>query len=390
MMNINCLKKQRGAIVPAVVISLPILLLAAGWALDFGHTFVNKTRLQNALDATALSAAITINRNIKNGTEPATNAGIATFNQFKAASGNNELAGLNGGALVFEYSRTLNPWGSLDPGTDKFAFVRVTSTNMLQVTPVLIRILNQFSNPMPVPAIATAGPVGNNCELVPLVICPKAGAPTGCDETGCNGIPFHIRVCLKGGTNAAKQDTCQNASLPSGNFGLLRFDGFAGGDDIKKLLAGTVNTCTNDPGWEPGNKVGPVSQGIKARFDADLVQTEYKPPIYQNPFPYGGYHPQYVADTNVKLAKNPVPAGTAYKRVMAVPVVDDCYKEPLNIIAASCFLLTEQAQQHGGSNEIIGELTEACPGPGAFSPIENKLFGPYKIVLFKSPGSGDS
>ena len=109
-MKINCSKKQRGAIVPAVVIALPILLLAAGWALDFGHTFVNKTRLQNALDATALSAAITINRNIKNGTGPATDAGIATFDQFIAASGNNELAGLNGDGLVFEYSRTLKPW----------------------------------------------------------------------------------------------------------------------------------------------------------------------------------------------------------------------------------------------------------------------------------------
>ncbi|MFA5017306.1 MAG: pilus assembly protein TadG-related protein, partial [Methylobacter sp.] len=378
-------KKQRGVVVVVVTIALPVLLLIMGLALDFGHVFVNKTRLQNALDATALSAAIAINKNIKNGTGPATDAGKATFNKFIAGSGNDELAGLAANNLVFDYSRTLNPWGTFDPVTDKFAYVRVTSTGMLNVTPVLIKVTNRFTDDIPIPAIATAGPVGNSCELVPLVICPQEGAPTGCDENGCNGIPFHTKVCLKGGTAAAKEGTCQDPSLPTGNFGLLRFDGFAGGADIRELLAGTVNTCTNNPTWENGNKVGPVTQGIEDRFEADLVQTEY-----QGEFPNGGYHPQYIADTNAQLAKTPVPAGTANKRVMAVPVVENCSASPVNIVAASCFLMTEVPTHTGTANEIIGELTAACPGPGAFDPTNPVLFGPYKIVLFKSPGSVDS
>jgi len=241
---------------------------------------------------------------------------------------------------------------------------------------------------MRVPAIATAGPVGNNCNLVPLVICPKPGVPAGCDTTSCNGIPFHTKVCLKGGTNAAKQDTCQDKSLPSGNFGLLRFDGMAGGADIRALLAGTVNVCTNNPTWENGNKVGPVSQGIESRFEADLVQTPYGKD--QVSFPGGGYYPQYVSDTNKELAKTPVPAGTAYNRIMAVPVVEDCSTSPVNIVAASCFLMTEIPTHKGTANEITGELTSVCPGPGAFDPTNPVLFGPYKIVLFKSPGSNDS
>jgi len=390
-MEINCTKKQRGSVVVVVTIALPISLLIMGWALDFGHVFVNKTRLQNALDATALSTAIAINYDVNKVKADAEAKGIETFDQFNAASGNAELVDLNGGELVFDYSKTLDPWNSFNPTpADPFAFVKVTSTNMLNVTPVLIRILNQFSGDIAVPAIATAGPVGNNCELAPLVICPKEGVTPGCDETGCNGIPFHTKVCLKGGTNAAKQETCQDPSLPSGNFGLLRFDGMAGGDDIRKLLAGTVNTCSNDPSWENGNKVGPVSQGIKKRFDEDLVQTEYKRPDYEDPFPDGGYHPEYVTETNEKLAQIPKPEGIPYNRIMAVPVVEDCEAESLNIIAASCFLLTEQAQQHGGSNEIFGELTGVCPGPGTFNPANPVLFGPYKIVLFKSPKSSDS
>jgi Flp pilus assembly protein TadG len=384
-MKINCAKKQRGAIVPAVVIAMPILLLVMGWALDFGHVFVNKTRLQNALDATALSAATVINKDIKNGTGPATAAGKVTFDQFIAGSGNNELNELKSDDLVFEYSRTLNPWGTFDPATDSFAYVRVTSTNMLNLTPVLIQVTNQFTDDLPIPAISTAGPVGNNCELVPLVICPKAGAPTGCDEYGCNGIPYHTRVCLKGGTEAAKDGTCQDPSLPTGNFGLLRFDGFSGGDDIKKLLAGTVNTCANTATWENGNKVGPVSQGIETRFENDLVQTEYK-----STMPAGGYQPQYNAETNAQLAKIPVPDGKANNRIVAVPVVEDCSSTPVKIVAASCFLMTEKPTHTGTANEIIGELTGTCPGPGTFDPINPVLFGPYKIVLFKSEGSSDS
>lgn len=389
-MKVNCLKKQRGTVVVVVTIALPILLLIMGLALDFGHVFVNKTRLQNALDATALSAAIAINKNIKNGTGPATDAGKATFNKFIVSSGNNELAGLTSDDLVFEYSKTLNPWGTFNPATDSFAYVRVTSNGMLNLKPVLLQVTNQFTNDLPVPAVSTAGPVGNNCELTPLVICPKAGAPTGCDEYGCNGIPFHKKVCLKGGTAAAKDGTCQDPSLPTGNFGLLRFDGFSGGNDIKNLLAGTVNTCANTATWENGNKVGPVSDGIEKRFTDDMVQTEYKPPIYPDPYPAEGYQPQYASETNTQLAKTPVPAGIANNRIVAVPVVDGCDTATPKIIAASCFLMTEKPTHTGTANEIIGELTGICPGPGTFDPKNPTLFGPYKIVLFKSFGSSDS
>ena len=104
---------------------------------------------------------------------------------------------------------------------------------------------------------------------------------------------------------------------------MLRFDGFSGGDDIKDLLAGTVNTCANNPTWENGNKVGPVSQGIETRFENDLVQTEYK-----GDMPYGGYQPQYASETNAQLAKIPVPDGIANNRIVAVPVVDDCTTTP--------------------------------------------------------------
>jgi len=380
-MKINCSKKQRGAVVPLVTIALPVLLLAAGLALDLGHTFVNKTRLQNALDAAALSAAITIDKDSTKNTAAATTAGIATFNLLKATSGNNELASLNGAALVFEYSKKLVPFTA---GTTPPAFVRVTSTNMLTVRPALIRVLSRFKSDIPVPAIATAGPVGQNCNLVPLVICPTPGNPQiGCDATGCNGISFNEEVCLKGGTAAQMSGACQSASLPTGNFGFLMFNGMPGGNNVRQLLAGNVNICTNTASWENGNKVGPEVQGLTDRMNADPVQTLYKAPTYTPP-----YYSQYVQATQ---AINPIPNGKIpYNREMAVPVADNCNSPNPNIIASACFFMTILPTHQGNTNEIVGELTRVCPGPGAFSPISPTLFGPRKIVLFKSPGSGDS
>lgn len=381
-MKINNSKKQRGAVVPLVTIVLPLMLFSAGWALDFGHVFVDKSRLQNALDATALSAAIAINRDLNRDTSAATGKGLETFNQFKAGLGNSELAGLNANSLRFEYSKTLSPF---TPGTNPPAFVRVTSAGMMAVSPVLLRVFSQFNNDIAVPAVATAGPVGQNCSLVPLVLCPSDGEPVGCNANGCNGIPYETKVTLKGGSGSQGSGGCDHSSDQSGNFGLLRFNGFAGGSDIRSLLAGNVNVCVNTATWENGNKVGPVSQAIDDRFDDDLVRT-----VYSNIVPGVKGYPQYLAETAAQLAKTPVPAGTAYNRIMPVPVVDDCSKSSVNIVAASCFLLTERATHTGTENAIVGELLRSCPGPGEFDPRKPVLNGPYKVVLYKSSGSSDS
>lgn len=196
-----------------------------------------------------------------------------------------------------------------------------------------------------------------------------------------NGIPFNQRVCLKGGTKAAKSGTCQSSDVPTGNFGLLRFDGMAGGDDIRELLAGTVNVCTNTAVWENGNKVGPVTQGIGTRFDKDINDTEYfednnNTQTYKNdsdavPLPYH--------DGKIK----------GYRQV-AVPVVANCNALPIQISRAACFLITQEAEQHGGSNEVFGELSEKCLAPGDFNPTNPVFGGPYDIILYKSSGSRDS
>lgn len=50
-------KGQQGSVMVLLVITLASILLVGALALDGGHMLVNKTRLQNAVDAAALSGA---------------------------------------------------------------------------------------------------------------------------------------------------------------------------------------------------------------------------------------------------------------------------------------------------------------------------------------------
>ena len=412
-MQIKYSRHQRGVVTVLVAIALPLLLFIIGMAVDFGHVFVNKTRLQNALDATALSAAIAINADVTHNVAAATAKGIATFNLFKVATGNTELATLNAGALVFDYSKTLKPWGAFDPATDNFAFVKVTSTNMLNVTPFLIRIFRP--NDIAIPAIATAGPAGNNCSLTPFVLCAmmtpsvdsncnddtiKIDKSSGIDvavlgQDGINdcfgyneGSIRSLVIACNGNTN-----NCGPNSLESGNFNLLNLDGSQGGKDIRDTLQSTTNTClqgdtlNTKPGWTWGN----VKQGIDDRFNSDSQITSYPKSeatkvngktvttdIIYNPSPYNLYK-------TGNLGNN--------RRILSTPIADcsGLQNGTSNIPSikvngkpvSACVFLTEQAIQNPKS--VNAEFTgKSCNENGAWSPNNAVLNGPYKIVLFKS------
>jgi Flp pilus assembly protein TadG len=363
-MKIKGSRKQRGAVVVLVTMVLPVLLLAAGFALDFGHVFVNKTRLQNALDATALSAAIAINSDVTKNTAAATTKGIATFNLFKAASGNDELAALNPGSLVFEYSKTFKPFA---PGTAPPAFVKVTSTSMLLITPVLIRISNQLSGDISIPAIATAGPVGQNCSLVPFALCADMPVDTDCSDGKCYGYTIGkitSSALTTGSTSSAKE------------FTLLNLDGSQGGKDIRELLQGTTNVCLQSntldtkPGWTAGN----VKQGIVDRFNSDTQTVQYTNSSY-NPSAYTRYQTSGLGNN---------------RRVMAVPI-GNCNggssAKIINKVGTGCVFLT---QLPPSGKQVYFEFIGSCQQNGVWDPNNPVLNGPYKIVLFKSPGSGDS
>ena len=51
---------QRGAVVAIFVIAMILIIGVAGLALDVSHAYINKTRMQNILDASAMSGAMTL------------------------------------------------------------------------------------------------------------------------------------------------------------------------------------------------------------------------------------------------------------------------------------------------------------------------------------------
>ena len=82
--------KQRGIVVPIVVIGLLAILAVAGLALDGSHALGNKTRMQNTVDAAALAAAKVLD-DTDGDTALATAAANNLFSINASSSGNHEM-----------------------------------------------------------------------------------------------------------------------------------------------------------------------------------------------------------------------------------------------------------------------------------------------------------
>jgi Flp pilus assembly protein TadG len=147
--------KQRGIIMPMLAVSLVALLAVGGLALDSGHLFINKTRLQNAVDAAARSAAKVLDSNLANAAL-ATAAGQLAFNNIinLPDNSNQALAGL---VPDIQYSLTVNPFVPAAAGP----FIRVAVTNFTTGF-TFTRVLPGVAASVDVAASAVAGSVAGS------------------------------------------------------------------------------------------------------------------------------------------------------------------------------------------------------------------------------------
>ncbi len=133
MMNAN-IRRQGGAVSVLMVIALVAISMMAALALDGGHMLLNKTRLQNAVDAAALGGAKTLSQ-VSGGINMASTtraAALDTFNRNANAAGNAELAtavaGNPGAFAVVELSSSV--YGPFSyPGPTDAKYVRVSVAN---------------------------------------------------------------------------------------------------------------------------------------------------------------------------------------------------------------------------------------------------------------------
>jgi Flp pilus assembly protein TadG len=418
---------QRGSMIILVVIALASILLMGALALDGSHMLLNKTRLQNAVDAAALSGAKTLSTVL--GTTGAASltqtAVLNTLTLNANATGNQELAtaignNLSGFAKVELASSVYGPFSF--PGPANASYVRVTVANY-PLTSFFWGVFQALDNgnaaSKAVAAVATAGPSPTSpCDLTPLMVCgnPAQNNPAAGTFWGYKFGDLQVLKTAAGNASA----------IGPGNFQLLDFG--AGGSAVRQGLAGGINQC-NSVGTsvqtKPGNTVGPSGQGLNTRFNqytGGLSASDYPPDLVvavnSKSLTYTGtpaqiqYNGQTVTSTNGNLstpsgalygynnwqqASAACVAGTgsgcqangAFERRILKVVVGDCTgandgTSSIPVLGFGCYFVLQPEAQQGNSAQIFGQFVSACEGdnvPGA-NPVNNT--GPQIIQLYKT------
>ena len=411
--------RQRGIVVVLVAIAMLMMLGLVGVALDGAHGMLNKTRLQNVVDAAALSAAKTLDQT-KGDTAPALTEALNMFGDNASDAGNGEIrASLDGSQLQVsvQFSSTLVPFV---PGTIPAQYVRVRATN-LRLPGWFIRVMGFMEKIVSASAVAGPSPTLEEvCNVVPMMVCGDPAAKAAGDPYfGYKvGQPDVLKTSTTGG----------NWQVGPGNFQLIRLDGANGGADVRRELAGDYGACVSTKDQidtEPGNSVGPVVQGINTRlgvysgplkdsslYPPDVITKQVTPKLTYNsstdtisyqgkPVAPSGSQPfydyaDYKADIeaqrydNAPLDGDPPGTGAFGRRVLAVPV-GDCTtsvngRGQLPLMGVLCYHLLQEAEQKGNESYVYGQfIGDGCGVTGRPGPAPATGPGPYIIQLYKDP-----
>ena len=411
--------RQKGVVAILVAIGLLALLAMVGLALDSGHAMLNKSRLQNTVDASALAAA-----KVLDSTSSEAEADTAARDVFDLNAANlPELSRVMSGAdLTIQFSNTLNPWA---PGTAPANYVRVIADDFTMWTS-FTSLVGITETRMAASAVAgPSAPVGNTegneaCDLAPMLVCadPAAGPE---NDWGYSRDDVSLLKLAAG----------DESEVGPGNFHLVQLGG-PGANIVRQNLAGGYDQCL-DPGenveTQTGVENGPVAQGLNTRFGQyqggmsqstyppDTVTTATNPPltidrdgstvIFRGGGPVNSINDLgFSYDDYTSRQENgqfDFANGVPLRRVLAVPFVDCSGSNPgqssLPLLGLGCFFLLQPVQQGGpagGGNDsnVFGEFIGDCgaggtPGPAPNpNPVENT--GIYKIVLHNDPLSPDS
>jgi hypothetical protein len=406
---------QRGVAMPLVVVGLLAILAVAGLALDSSHALANKTRLQNFVDAAALTAAKEISLGADTGQASA--AALGLLSQIADGPGNHELkdaygAGEGDITITIQYSETVDPFV---PGAPEGPNVRVIAENF-DIQTTLSRVLG--INEIPVAASAVAGPsptIDTACNVAPLVVC--------AEDISQPLFGFQSDML-----QVLKPDPGIHDEVGPGNYKLLRMDcgsGGGAGPCLRENMAGGFGEClaSDQPvETEPGVMAGPTIQGFNTRFGSggggglnvedyppDVVVTAPTPElttengdsraVFQN-----GERKEFADDINYSYtdytndSKNgvhqyPPPTGAYGRRVVALPVADcsgdESGQSTLDVNGFACFFLL-QPILGGSEKNIFGQFVTDCVSGGTPGPDPNNAEGPHVIQLYKDPDSNDS
>jgi hypothetical protein len=390
---------QQGAVLPLMAIAMLVLIGMSGLALDLAHGYLDKTRLQNALDAAALSGAKVLNEG--GTTVEAEDAAVATYNFH--LEGDLARAGLT---PVIAFSETLDPFspGATEPDA---RYIRARLAN-LPYTVWLARVLPGIGDQMSVGGSAVAGPspplgtgpAGEVCDIAPIMVCGDP-ADTDCSDGACFGYTMGSQEEIVLKTHSGNSNDWE---VGPGNFQLIQLDCGPGGACVREELAGGYSGCAStgeSVTTKPGDTVGPTAQGFNTRFNiyqgAGMNPDDYPPDTVTYSAP-DFWHNDYATRPADVTPLSDGGTGVPGRRILAVPF-GECTgttngQGQVPVLGFGCFFMTQPTSHTGNTQEIYGQLIESCeangtiaespPAPGAGGPIL------YKIILYKDPDSRDS
>lgn len=419
---------QRGAVMVLAVLALMSILLMAVLALDGSHMLLNKTRLQNAVDAAALSGAKTLQQVLGSGNASSLSrdAALNTLQLNAQAPGNGELAtALNAGGSNFaRVELAASVYGPFSyPGPTDARYVRVTVPSF-GLAGFFWQLLGTFgaTPDKSVAAIATAGPSPTNpCDIAPMMVCGDPNQYVPSNEMFW-GYRFGDLQVLKGASGS-------DPAIGPGNFQLIRLGGASGAAAVREALAGGIKRCNvvgDAVPTEPGNTIGPVAQGLNTRFGVydgaisskassyppDKVISFSTPRMTYNTAvtparaEYQG-QPVQSRDGNLSTAgqslldfndwKSSVaacpngcePNGVFERRVLKI-VVGNCTgasggTTSVPVLGFGCFFLVQSLPGGQGNDAVVfGQFIRECEGDNVPGPDATGGSGPQVIQLYKT------
>ena len=364
--------KQRGVVMIMTAIALISIVMMAGLAFGVSQVSLDRTRLQNVLDATALGAARVLN--LTGDADSAIAAADELFLQQTSA-------GVLGNEGFASASLTTTPGPPDTPGT----FVRVHLASSLTVITLL-----------PVNTTAVAGPsaVLTAANVVPILVCGDPASPPGTFWGFTIDDPAELSVPAGGPLLPPPVSAFPNSAhvqilSPSPAGGNLTemiagaYDGDIAIGDVSITTAGANTTALAD--------------GIRARFggyynDVAGMDATYPPDLVIAPGNYALYRTQYNAPFLVN--------GAPERRVLVVPIGDctglvDGAANDVPILGLGCFFLNEAPLPPPPPplpppppSPIAGQFIANCNGkgtPGNSADPATPAIGPTQIILYGDP-----
>lgn len=376
-------RHQSGIVLIVVTIAMLSLLAMGGLALDLSMAFLAKTRVQNALDAAALSGARTL-KNFSGNTSKASVDALAAYSRYASK--------VNFGAAaptpVIEFSNQLSPFSAGATGVNA-RYVRARFASPVPVSTYLAQVIPGVGNTLNVGGSAVAGPQGGLqpngnplCDVIPVAVEMTPG-DTNCSDGACYGFTVGTVYEIKKSSGAA---LCAGTpAIGPGNFGFVRLDG-NGAPDVEKGLAGGADACITVGSTypsKPGNVVGPASDGMNTRFGQGSTAQYPSDVITTSGISYAQYQSSLASGSLTNA--NGVPRRRIVTALFTTSIGNGT--TDIQVDAVGCFFLREPLPHQGNRASICAEFISDCD-PGGATPVPNpppNAGGFFEIILYKDP-----